>query len=159
MVSMQLLYALLKALDKGTRLVLIGDCDQLPSVQAGNVFADLIGSQVFPVTYLTKTFRQKQGSAILTNASCVNRGRGRFLWNTDCMLCQTWQEEDTLDGLLQVIRALQKQGISSKAMQVLTPFRSKTKLGCIQLNRVLQELMTPKTAGTGRSGELQNKGL
>lgn len=92
MVSMQLLYALLKALDKGTRLVLIGDCDQLPSVQAGNVFADLIGSQVFPVTYLTKTFRQKQGSAILTNASCVNRGRGRFLWNTDCMLCQTWQE-------------------------------------------------------------------
>lgn len=148
MVSMQLLYALLKALDKGTRLVLIGDCDQLPSVQAGNVFADLIGSQVFPVTYLTKTFRQKQGSAILTNASCVNRGRGRFLWNTDCMLCQTWQEEDTLDGLLQVIRALQKQGISSKAMQVLTPFRSKTKLGCIQLNRVLQELMNPKTAGT-----------
>ena len=138
----------LKALDKGTRLVLIGDCDQLPSVQAGNVFADLIGSQVFPVTYLTKTFRQKQGSAILTNASCVNRGRGRFLWNTDCMLCQTWQEEDTLDGLLQVIRALQKQGISSKAMQVLTPFRSKTKLGCIQLNRVLQELMNPKTAGT-----------
>ena len=128
--------------------MLIGDCDQLPSVQAGNVFADLIGSQVFPVTYLTKTFRQKQGSAILTNASCVNRGRGRFLWNTDCMLCQTWQEEDTLDGLLQVIRALQKQGISSKAMQVLTPFRSKTKLGCIQLNRVLQELMNPKTAGT-----------
>lgn len=59
MVSMQLLYALLKALDKGTRLVLIGDCDQLPSVQAGNVFADMIGSQVFPVTYLTKTFRQK----------------------------------------------------------------------------------------------------
>jgi exodeoxyribonuclease V alpha subunit len=148
MVSMQLLYALLKALDKGTRLVLIGDCDQLPSVQAGNVFADMIGSQVFPVTYLTKTFRQKQGSAILTNASCVNRGRGRFLWNTDCMLCQTWQEEDTLDGLLQVIRALQKQGISSKAMQVLTPFRSKTKLGCIQLNRMLQELMNPKTAGT-----------
>lgn len=148
MVSMQLLYALLKALDKGTRLVLIGDCDQLPSVQAGNVFADLIGSQVFPVTYLTKTFRQKQGSAILTNASCVNRGRGRFLWNTDCMLCQTWQEKDTLDGLLQVIRALQKQGISSKAMQVLTPFRSKTKLGCIQLNQVLQELMNPKTAGT-----------
>ena len=119
MVSMQLLYALLKALDKGTRLVLIGDCDQLPSVQAGNVFADLIGSQVFPVTYLAKTFRQKQGSAILTNASCINRGQGRFLWNTDCMLCQTWQEEDTLDGLLQVIRALQKQGISSKAMQVL----------------------------------------
>lgn len=78
MVSMQLLYALLKALDKGTRLVLIGDCDQLPSVQAGNVFADLIGSQVFPVTYLTKTFRQKQGSAILTNASCINRGQGRF---------------------------------------------------------------------------------
>ena len=64
------------------------------------------------------------------------------------MLCQTWQEEDTLDGLLQVIRGLQKQGISSKAMQVLTPFRSKTKLGCIQLNRVLQELMNPKRAGT-----------
>lgn len=129
MVSMQLLYALLKALDKGTRLVLIGDCDQLPSVQAGNVFADLIGSQVFPVTYLTKTFRQKQGSAILTNASCVNRGRGRFLWNTDCMLCQTWQEEDTLDGLLQVIRALQNREFPQKPCRCSHRFEVKQSLG------------------------------
>ncbi len=72
MVSMQLLYALLKAMDKGTRLVLIGDCDQLPSVQAGNVFSDLIGKPGVSGYLFNKNLPAETGGAILTKCKAAS---------------------------------------------------------------------------------------
>ncbi|MBQ6470381.1 MAG: ATP-dependent RecD-like DNA helicase [Victivallales bacterium] len=75
MLDTQLADSLFKAVAPGTRVVLVGDCDQLPSVGPGAVLNDLIASRCFPVTFLTEVYRQKEGSRIITNAHAVNQGR------------------------------------------------------------------------------------
>ena len=74
MIDLILMNNLLKAVHPATHLLLVGDADQLPSVGAGNVLRDLIGSGVVPVTRLEVIFRQAAGSAIITNAHRINRG-------------------------------------------------------------------------------------
>lgn len=74
MIDLELLQALLRALRRGTRLILIGDTDQLPSVGAGNVLADLIASERIPTIRLTEIFRQSGESLIVTNAHKINAG-------------------------------------------------------------------------------------
>ena len=67
--------SLLKALNSGTRIIFVGDKDQLPSVGAGNVLSDMINSNVLPVSYLKRIFRQDEGSMISINAHDVNSGK------------------------------------------------------------------------------------
>ena len=74
MVDMQLFNALLKAIEPGTRLILVGDANQLPSVAAGNVLKDIIKSEIVKVVRLTQIFRQAQESAIIMNAHRINAG-------------------------------------------------------------------------------------
>ncbi|MFR0770552.1 MAG: AAA family ATPase [Dysosmobacter sp.] len=74
MVDVSLFSALLRALRPGTRLVLVGDADQLPSVGAGNVFSDLIRSKKIETVFLREVFRQAEQSAIIRNAHRVNLG-------------------------------------------------------------------------------------
>ncbi|MBR5538902.1 MAG: AAA family ATPase, partial [Clostridia bacterium] len=74
MLDMFLLYSLLRAIRPGARLVLIGDCDQLPSVGAGNILRDLLESEVFNTVRLTEVFRQENESLIVTNAHRINNG-------------------------------------------------------------------------------------
>ena len=75
MVDVSVMYSLLAALENGTRLVLVGDKDQLPSVGAGNVLADVIRSGVIEIRYLTHIYRQSEDSLIVTNAHLINKGR------------------------------------------------------------------------------------
>ena len=75
MVDVSLMYSLLSALQSGTRLVLVGDKDQLPSVGAGNVLADIIRSGVIEIRYLTHIYRQSEDSLIVSNAHLINKGK------------------------------------------------------------------------------------
>ena len=81
MVDIHLFQSLLKAVSPGTRLILVGDVNQLPSVGPGQVLADLIASEVFPVVCLQKIFRQAQESDIVVNAHRINKGEQIALTN------------------------------------------------------------------------------
>ncbi len=74
MVDISLIHSLLKAVNVGTRLILVGDVNQLPSVGPGNVLRDMIASEAFPVVKLTKIFRQAAQSDIIVNAHKINDG-------------------------------------------------------------------------------------
>ena len=79
MVDILLMYSLLRAVKEGTRLILVGDSDQLPSVGAGNVLKDIIESNVINVVKLNEIFRQAQESMIVVNAHKINKGEPLFL--------------------------------------------------------------------------------
>ena len=81
MVDLPLMNALLTAIVPGTRLILVGDCNQLPSVGPGSILKDLIASECFPVVMLTRIFRQAQESDIVVNAHKINRGEPVLLDN------------------------------------------------------------------------------
>lgn len=81
MLDLPLMSALLKAVIPGTRLILVGDCNQLPSVGPGSVLKDIIDSQCFSVVMLTKIFRQAEESDIIVNAHKINHGEAISLNN------------------------------------------------------------------------------
>ena len=94
MVDIHLFQSLLKAVSPGTRLILVGDVNQLPSVGPGQVLADLIASEVFPVVCLQKIFRQAQESDIVVNAHRINKGEQikagiSFFWRGTVSLLST----------------------------------------------------------------------
>ena len=91
MVDIQLFQALLKAILPGTRLILVGDVDQLPSVGPGQVLRDLMNSRAFPMVTLEKIFRQAGQSDIVVNAHRINRG-SRSLWTISQRISFYWKE-------------------------------------------------------------------
>lgn len=135
MVDTFLMMRLLRAIRAGSRLVLIGDSDQLPSVGPGNVLRDIIGCGAIPVVRLDKVYRQGAGSAISLNAQRINRAQppehvpGEF----DLVFCRDARE--IWDNLQQIV---QQQG----QVQVITPMR-KGELGVLGLNERLQALCNP----------------
>ena len=150
MVDLPLFAALLRALRPGTRLVLVGDADQLPSVGAGNVFADLIRSERVETVFLREVFRQAEKSAIIRNAHAVNLGQAPNLSNNQgdfFFLCRRDPERAvaTLVELCKT-RLPEKMGVPADQIQVLTPTR-KGPAGTMNLNRCLQEALNPKGPG------------
>ena len=148
MVDLPLFAALLCALRPGTRLVLVGDADQLPSVGAGNVFSDLIRSGRVEAVFLREVFRQAEQSAIIRNAHAVNLGQPPKLTNDQgdfFFLCRRDPERavSTLVELCKT-RLPEKMGVPAEQIQVLTPTR-KGPAGTMNLNRCLQEALNPKT--------------
>ncbi|WP_241423472.1 SF1B family DNA helicase RecD2 [Candidatus Contubernalis alkaliaceticus] len=151
MVDLLLMYHLLKALPMGSKLVLVGDMDQLPSVGAGNVLRSLIGSGVIPVVTLDKIFRQAGESLIIVNAHRINRGEFPVTneKNKDFYFIQ---EEDP-DKINQVILDLCKYRISKyikldplEDIQVITPMR-RTLVGVENLNKLMQKSLNPSNSG------------
>ncbi len=147
MVDLSLFSALLRALRPGTRLVLVGDADQLPSVGAGNVFSDLIRSKRVETVFLREVFRQAEQSAIIRNAHAVNLGQPPQLTNDQSdffFLCRRDAERavSTVVDLCKS-RLPEKMGIPADQIQVLTPMR-KGSSGTIRLNRLLQDALNPK---------------
>ena len=147
MVDLALFDALLHAIPRGARLVLIGDADQLPSVGSGNVLGDLISSGVVDVVRLKDIFRQSKESLIITNAHNVNSGIAPVLTSTDNDFFFVRRENEheiasTIASL--ILERLPKtygKDISSQ-IQVISP--SRKGLGGIDvLNRALQEYMNP----------------
>jgi exodeoxyribonuclease V alpha subunit len=146
MVDLPLMHALLSAVIPGTRLVLVGDVDQLPSVGPGSVLKDIISSNRFPVVTLTKIFRQAGQSDIVVNAHKINAGEPVVLDNKsrDFFFLKR-QEADVIISV--VITLIQKKlpkyvDALPTEIQVMTPTR-KGLLGVERLNTILQKYLNP----------------
>ncbi|MDY5845382.1 MAG: ATP-dependent RecD-like DNA helicase [Bariatricus sp.] len=146
MVDLPLMHALLCAIIPGTRLILVGDCNQLPSVGPGSVLKDLIASEQFQVVMLTKIFRQAQESDIVVNAHKINRGEVVTLDNKsrDFFFLKRNDANVIISVLLTLIQKKLPKYVDAKPydIQVLTPMR-KGMLGVERLNKILQQYMNP----------------
>ena len=152
MVDVLLFEHLLRALRLGCKLVLVGDCDQLPSVGAGNLLRDLIDSGRVPVVALKEIFRQAQKSSIITNAHRIIQGEYPDLLqkNSDCFFFQRLTAGQATDLMLELVqtRLPQAYGYSpTEDIQVITPSR-KGVLGVVELNKQLQEALNPPSTST-----------
>lgn len=147
MVDISLMYALLKAITVGSRLILVGDINQLPSVGPGSVFKDLIESGAFPTVRLTKIFRQARESDIILNAHKINEGEKVILDNQsrDFFFLKRYETNKIINVVLQLVYQKMPKYVDAKPseIQVLTPSR-KGLLGVDNLNRVLQMYLNPK---------------
>ena len=146
MVDVGLFSALLRALRPGTRLILVGDADQLPSVGAGNVFSDLIRSGRVETVFLREVFRQASESAIIRNAHAVNLGQPPRLSNDQgdfFFLCRR-EADRAVRTVVELVehRLPEKMGVPADQIQVLSPTR-KGPAGTIRLNRSLQLSLNP----------------
>lgn len=150
MIDIQLMNALLRALIPGTRLILVGDVNQLPSVGPGNVLRDIINSHCFNTVMLTKIFRQAMESAIITNAHKINDGEPIDLEHkTVDFFCLKREDARSIIGVTAtLIRDKLPQNVDASPydIQVLTPMR-KGELGVERLNTVLQEYLNPPEEG------------
>ena len=150
MVDLPLMYALLNAIVPGTRVILVGDVNQLPSVGPGSVLKDIISSGCFPVVKLTKIFRQAGESDIIVNAHKINRGESVVLDNKS-MDFFFLKRDDTNMIISNIITLIQKKlpkfvSASEADIQVLTPMR-KGLLGVERINKILQEYLNPPKPG------------
>ena len=146
MVDIQLFQALLKAILPGTRLILVGDVDQLPSVGPGQVLRDLMNSEAFPMVTLEKIFRQAGESDIVVNAHRINKGEQIALDNKsrDFFLLERNDVNVIYKHMIQLIREMLPKYVNATSfdIQVLTPMR-KGSLGCETLNGILQRYLNP----------------
>ena len=146
MVDITLLYALLKAVGDGTRLILVGDVNQLPSVGPGNVLRDIIASECFPVVTLQKIFRQASQSDIVVNAHKINDGEHITLDNKskDFFLLKRYDADVIINVMLQLVKQKMPRYVDATSydIQVLTPTR-KGLLGVERLNTILQQYLNP----------------
>lgn len=146
MVDIFLMNSLLRAINDGTRLILVGDADQLPSVGPGNVLKDIISSGVFSVVMLTKIFRQSETSDIVVNAHKINQGE-RFEIKPSSRDFPFIKRPDA-DSIINAMITLVSKKLpaytdsSPNEIQILTPMR-KGLLGVERLNIILQEYLNP----------------
>ena len=146
MVDIHLFRALLAAVSVGTRLIMVGDVDQLPSVGPGQVLHDLMESRAFPVVILKKIFRQAGESDIVVNAHKINRGEEIILNNKskDFFFLERKDAGVIYKHMIQLIREMLPKYVEAKPyeIQVLTPMR-KGNLGVEVLNGILQKYLNP----------------
>jgi exodeoxyribonuclease V alpha subunit len=158
MVDISLMHSLLKAIAPGTRLILVGDVDQLPSVGPGNVLRDIITSGVVETVRLTEIFRQRGESLIVKNAHRINEGMFPILTTREGDFF--FIEEGEPQNIVALIKGLVKDRLPRylscdpvEDIQVLSPMR-RTITGVDNLNKVLQEALNPPNPHKGvvRSG-------
>ncbi len=146
MVDISLMYSLLKAIAVGTRLILVGDVNQLPSVGPGSVLRDIIRSGVCNVVMLTKIFRQASTSDIIVNAHKINHGEEVVLDNKsmDFFFLKRYDADVIINVVLQLVKQKLPKFVDATPydIQVLTPMR-KGLLGVERLNTILQQYMNP----------------
>ena len=146
MVDLQLFQALLKAIMPGTRLILVGDVNQLPSVGPGQILRDVMNSGAFPMVVLQKIFRQAGESDIVVNAHHINKGEQIALDNKskDFFLLERNDVNVIYKHMIQLIRDKLPVYVKATAydIQVLTPMR-KGPLGVEMLNGILQQYLNP----------------
>lgn len=148
MIDIFLMFSLLKSISVGTRLILVGDVDQLPSVGAGNVLKDLIKSTLIKVVRLKDIFRQGAESLIITNAHRINNGEMPYLNRRDKDFY--FIREENIDQIVKVILQLVNTRLPNfntswdkkKDIQILSPIK-KGLLGIVNLNSRLQEILNP----------------
>lgn len=148
MIDLILMNALVSAIRPGTRLIIVGDADQLPSVGAGNVLRDIIDSEYIYCTRLTEIFRQAEESMIVVNAHRINKGDypDCNAKDKDFFLLRRSAEKDMLATIKELctkrLPAFYEEISPASDIQVLTPVR-KGLLGSINLNKELQQVLNP----------------
>ena len=148
MVDLFLMHALLSAVSIGTRLIMVGDVNQLPSVGPGSVLRDIIHSECFPVVRLNKIFRQASESDIVVNAHKINEGQHVVLDNKSRDFF--FLKRDDANVIISVVLTLVMKKMPKYVdagmldIQVLTPMR-KGLLGVERLNMILQEYLNPRS--------------
>lgn len=146
MVDISLFHSFLKALANGTRLIMVGDVDQLPSVGPGNVLRDIVDSQIVPVIRLNEIFRQAGRSSIVTNAHFVNSGKMPVLANDDDFMFYSCPTPDiALNSVLNLCADYAYLG-KAEELQVLSPMKGNI-LGVLNLNVRLQQALNPPEPG------------
>lgn len=146
MVDINIMNSLLKAVAIGTKLILVGDVDQLPSVGPGNVLKDIINSGCIPVVKLEKIFRQAAESEIVINAHKINKGEHVVLnkYSKDFLFVR----RDSVDAIIAAMCTLIKSKLPGYVnadindIQILTPSR-KSAVGVERLNRIMQDFLNP----------------
>lgn len=146
MVDISLMYSLLKAVVAGTRVILVGDVNQLPSVGPGSVLKDIIDSECFHTVKLTKIFRQASTSDIIVNAHKINKGEAVTLDNKsmDFFFLKRYDADKIINVTLQLVKQKMPKYVDASEydIQVLTPMR-KGLLGVERLNTILQMYINP----------------
>ena len=158
MVDVTLMRGLMRAVLPGTRVILVGDADQLPSVGAGNVLKDILDSDVVPSIRLTDIFRQDESSMIVLNAHRINHGEMPVLRSrdTDFFFTRKVLQSEAAQAICDLLRSRlpkylgfpkeQWQAQATRCIQVLTPTK-KGDCGAANLNRLLQETLNPERPG------------
>lgn len=158
MVDIYLFTSLLKAISVGTRLILVGDVNQLPSVGPGNVLRDIIGSGCFSVVKLERIFRQAAESDIVVNAHKINHGEAVTLDNKsrDFFCLEKEDSHGVLEVMLWLVRDKMPKYTDCTAfdVQVLTPMK-KGELGVIRCNQILQKYLNPES---GKKSQIEVHG-
>ena len=147
MLDILLTRSLLAAMTRGSRLIMVGDADQLPPVGPGNVFADLIRSGVVPTVALTEIFRQAEDSGIVMCAHSVNNGimPDLSVKYPDLFFMQRQSEEQLAETVAQLygVRLPKNMGFDPSQIQVLSPTRKRS-AGTVALNERLRETVNPR---------------
>ena len=150
MVDVSLMYSLLKAISPGTRLILVGDVHQLPSVGPGNVLRDLLSAETFCSVTLEKIFRQAAESDIVVNAHKIHQGEHVVLDNKskDFFFLKRQDADTIISVILTLVKEKMPKYVDAdiKEIQVLTPTR-KGLIGVERLNGILQQYINPPEAG------------
>lgn len=146
MIDVWLMSALFKALPNGCSVVLVGDVDQLPSVGAGDVLADVIRSKKVPVARLTKIHRQAEGSKIITNSHKIIKKQFPDLCadsdDGDFAFIEATGNEQIQAAVIAICNKLLSKGVSPNDIQIITPQKG-TEVGTQELNKVLRPILNP----------------
>lgn len=146
MVDSQLMYYLVRAIKRGSKLILVGDKDQLASVGAGNVLADILESGCFATMCLTQIYRQSEDSLIIVNAHAINQGKMPELNNKskDFFFDKKEENEEALNSIINMCteRIPKFLDIDSSKVQVLAPMKAGV-IGIDNINKCLQEKINP----------------
>ena len=145
-------YALIRAIKRGGRLILVGDKDQLPSVGAGNILSDIIASGLVPVNYLTYIYRQSDDSLIISNAHKVNEGKMPTIDNKskDFFVDAQTDTDDMLKNCIDLVtkRLPSFSKLAPKDIQVLCPMK-KGVIGVENINIEMQKALNPPDSSKG----------
>lgn len=146
MMDMFLTHQLFKRLGMNTKVLLVGDADQLESVGAGSVFRELIASKIIPVTVLDQIFRQAKDSLVAYNAKYINEGCGDLNYGDDFSFILADTQEETAETIRNLYeQEVQRVGVDQ--VQVLSAFRQNGDASANSLNAVLREVVNPASFG------------
>mgnify|MGYP003623369678 CR=1 FL=1 len=142
MIDQKLMYLIMESIDISTRILLVGDVDQLPSVGAGNVLRELIKSNLIPTTYLRTIYRQSEESYISLNARLINSGNVKLNYGSDFKFIECNSNTEVLNTIKQTYVDLIKE-YSIESVQVLTPSRNKGSVCTDTINEILRREVNP----------------
>lgn len=159
MMDIYLAGTLFSNIKDNTKVLIVGDIEQLPSVGAGVVLKDIIESKVAPVTKLTKLFRQAEGSSIVTNAHAIAYRTYDFKFDAKCCFWESNTTEIILSRILTSYNKLLQRGYSRESICILTPVNGGA-LGTIELNRLIQANFnqTGKAISINDTGDIMKEG-